>query len=150
PSGDARSSPALEGHAVAAGTRQPELRRRLPSGVSVALIAAVVSLALAAGADAVPSGYMPERGGQFFLLSDASFGSDAPAAVRLESSVTGPLDVVVYRVPQPLDFLKAQKNLHRIDVRGRYQFEGLANTLRHLWGAWNRQARYAWQRVFGV
>ncbi|MGE8165245.1 alpha-2-macroglobulin family protein [Paraburkholderia sp. NPDC080076] len=95
-------------------------------------------------------------GQPFFLLSDASFGSDQLAQVRLEApgrdfkdalQAFGGADIVVYRVPKPLDFLKAQKNLHRLNVAPNYQGEGLANTLAYLWDRWFTEARRAWQRV---
>ncbi|SDR20418.1 hypothetical protein SAMN05443245_3529 [Paraburkholderia fungorum] len=95
-------------------------------------------------------------GQPFFLLSDASFGSDQVAQVRLEAPGRdfkdtlqgyGGADIVVYRVPKPLEFLKAQKNLHRLNVAPNYQGEGLANTLAYLWDRWYTEARRAWQRV---
>ncbi|MFM0646534.1 alpha-2-macroglobulin [Paraburkholderia bryophila] len=95
-------------------------------------------------------------GQPFFLLSDASFGSDQLAQVRLEApgreykdalQAYGGADIVVYRVAKPLDFLKAQKNLHRLNVAPNYQGEGLANTLAYLWDRWFTEARRAWQRV---
>lgn len=107
-------------------------------------------------AEVPASGYVPFTGQPFFLLSDASYGTDQEAMVRLEApgreykdelARYGGADILVYRVPQPLDFLKAQKNLHRIDVKANYTGEGLANTLAYLWDNWTRQARRAWQRV---
>ena len=95
-------------------------------------------------------------GQPFFLLSDASFGSDQLAQVRLEAPGRdfkdvlqgyGGADIVVYRVPKPLEFLKAQKNLHRLNVAPNYQGEGLANTLAYLRDRWYTEARRAWQRV---
>src|SRR5439155_11617506 len=67
---------------MASRARQPQLRRRLPAGVLVALIVA----ALASEA----SGYEPARGDQFFLLSDASVGADGVAVVRLETPAGAP------------------------------------------------------------
>jgi len=103
-----------------------------------------------------PSGYAAFQGQPFFLLSDASFGSDQTAQVRLEAPGReykaelqryGGADILVYRVADPLAFLRAQKNLHRIDVKANYRGEGLANTLSYLWDSWYKQARRAWQRV---
>lgn len=97
------------------------------------------------------------QGQPFFLLSDASFGSNQTAQVRLEAPGRkfqsalqgyGGADIVVYRVPNPLAFLKAQKNLHRLDIKPNYRGEGLVNTLRYLWDRWFSAARRAWQRVF--
>ncbi|WP_143751978.1 alpha-2-macroglobulin [Burkholderia sp. SRS-W-2-2016] len=105
-----------------------------------------------------PSNYSAQKvdGQPFFLLSDASFGSDQLAQVRLEApgrdfkdalQPYGGADIVVYRVAKPLEFLKAQKNLHRLNVAPNYQGEGLANTLAYLWDRWFSEARRAWQRV---
>jgi uncharacterized protein YfaS (alpha-2-macroglobulin family) len=114
---------------------------------------AVLACALAGAAH----GYEPPRGDQFFLLSDASTGSDGVATVRLEAPAGAPYghveryggaDIVVYRVPDPLAFLKRQPNLHRIEVKGTYTGEGLSNVLGHVWTQWNRQARHAWRRLF--
>src|SRR5438034_1193606 len=138
---------------MASRARQPQLRRRLPAGVLVALIVAALAGALASEA----SGYEPARGDQFFLLSDGSVGADGVAVVRLETPAGAPYghvegyggaDIVVYRVPDPIAFLKRQPNLHRVEVKGAYEGEGLANTLSHLWSQWNRQARQSWQRLF--
>ena len=105
-----------------------------------------------------PSGYDSQvvQGQPFFLLSDASFGSNQLAQVRLEAPGRefqselegyGGADIVVYKVPNALAFLKAQKNLHRLNIKPNYQGEGLANTLAYLWGRWLSDARRAWQRV---
>ncbi len=105
-----------------------------------------------------PSGYDGQvvHGQPFFLLSDASYGSNQVAQVRLEAPGReyqselegyGGADVVVYKVPNPLAFLKAQKNLHRLNIKPNYQGEGLANTLAYLWDRWLGAARRAWQRV---
>lgn len=110
-------------------------------------------------APARASGYEPPRGDQFFLLADASVGSDGVAVVRLEAPAGAPYgaveryggaDIVVYRVPDPIAFLERQPNLHRVEVKGAYTGEGLANTVSHLWSAWNRQARRSWQRLFAA
>jgi uncharacterized protein YfaS (alpha-2-macroglobulin family) len=105
-----------------------------------------------------PSGYADQaaQGQPFFLLSDASYGSDQIAQVRLEAPGRefqselqgyGGADIVVYKVPKPLEFLQAQKNLHRLDIKPNYQGEGLANTLAYLWDRWFSDARRTWQRV---
>jgi uncharacterized protein YfaS (alpha-2-macroglobulin family) len=114
--------------------------------------------AAALAAPPQPSGYTPFKGEPFFLLSDATYGSSDMARVRLEvpgrdmgranlEAYSG-ADIVIYRVPDPMDFLKKQRNLHRIQVDGNYQGEGLANTLSFLWDSWWKQSRLAWRRIF--
>ena len=93
-------------------------------------------------------------GTSFFLLSDASYGSEENAFVRLETVDMGPVaeyggvDVYVYRVKQPLAFLKAQKNLHRVDTAGDYAGPGLSNALSRIWDKWWAGSRTAWRQLF--
>lgn len=102
--------------------------------------------------------YEPLRGEPFFLLADSSFASDEVAKVRLEAPGRdyrryqmegyGGADIRVYRVEQPLAFLKRQKNLHRVVVDGQYRGEGLSNTLAYLWDNWYSKSRRVMQRAF--
>ena len=104
------------------------------------------------------SGYSELRGEPFFLLADESFAGDEIARVRLEAPGRdyrrynlegyGGVDIRVYRLPKPLDFLQKQKNLHRVQAEGEFRGEGLANTLAWLWDRWYRQSRRAMQRAF--
>ncbi|WP_229487738.1 alpha-2-macroglobulin family protein [Pseudoduganella lutea] len=107
-----------------------------------------------------PSNYTPVKGEPFFLLADTGFGPAEEARVRLEvpgrdmarmnlEAYSG-ADIVVYRVPEPLEFLKKQRNLHRVQVEGNYQGEGLANTLRYLWDSWWKQSRLIWRQLFSA
>ena len=130
-----------------------------------ALLASVLAMVLltllaAGGASAQqqPSNYATFKGDPFFLLSDASYGSADEAKVRLEvpgrdmgrmslEAYSG-ADIVLYRVPEPMEFLKKQRNLHRIQVEGNYRGEGLANTLSYLWDSWWKQSRLAWRKLF--
>lgn len=95
-----------------------------------------------------------ESGESFFLLSDAAYGSKDTAMVRLEAqsmgtiSEYGGVDVYVYKVKQPLDFLKAQKNLHRIDTQGRFVGEGMSNALARTWDKWWVKSREIWRGLF--
>jgi uncharacterized protein YfaS (alpha-2-macroglobulin family) len=105
-----------------------------------------------------PSGYETFKGQPFFLLTDSSYGSDEVAKVRLEApggdaetlKLYSGADILLYRIPQPLEFLKGQKNLHRVDVRPNYRGEGLANTLSYLWDSWYQQTRRSWQRILSA
>ncbi|TFW32382.1 alpha-2-macroglobulin family protein [Massilia horti] len=125
---------------------------------SLACVLALALLGSAAASNRERSNYTTFKGQPFFLLSDASYGSADVARVRLEvpgrdyaraslEQYSG-ADIVVYRVPEPLEFLKKQRNLHRIEVAGNYQGEGLANTLKYLWDSWWKQSRLAWRKMF--
>lgn len=99
--------------------------------------------------------FEPARGGPFFLLSDASYGSDETAKVRFEVVDRGAVneyggaDLYIYKIPRPLEFLQKQKNLHRVDITGNYGGEGLSNVLRHAWDTWYLRSRVAWRDLFG-
>jgi uncharacterized protein YfaS (alpha-2-macroglobulin family) len=119
---------------------------------------ALLLIGSAAAQEREASNYTTFKGEPFFLLSDASYGSLDEARVRLEvpgrdmgrmnlEAYSG-ADIVVYRVPEAMEFLKKQRNLHRIQVEGNYQGEGLANTLSFLWDSWWKQSRLAWRRLF--
>jgi uncharacterized protein YfaS (alpha-2-macroglobulin family) len=115
--------------------------------------------ALAASGEArARSDYRPAQGLPFFVLTDTQYGSSDEALLRVElpagdggleaAREYGGVEIRLYRVPQPLSFLKAQKNLHRIDIAAQARDEGVANTLSYLWSAlWNK-ARRSWREVF--
>lgn len=117
---------------------------------SLSCLLALIGVMLAPSADA--QGYV--RGAPFFLLSDAAYGSNDTAMVRLEAqdlspvSEYGGVDVYVYKVKQPLDFLKAQKNLHRIDTQGNFKGEGIADALARIWDNWWVASRNFWRSLF--
>jgi len=103
------------------------------------------------------SNYSPAPGETFFVLTDTQYGTNDEALLRIEIPASngkdavaryGGVDIALYRVPDPLTFLKAQKNPHRIDVTARPRDEGVANTLSYLWSnAWNKSRR-AWRDLF--
>ncbi|MDR2015547.1 MAG: alpha-2-macroglobulin family protein [Azoarcus sp.] len=103
------------------------------------------------------SNYSPVNGEAFFVLTDTQYGTNDEALLRVEIPASsgkeeaaryGGIDIALYRVPDPLAFLKAQKNPHRIDVTARPRDEGVANTLAYLWSnAWNKSRR-AWRDLF--
>jgi uncharacterized protein YfaS (alpha-2-macroglobulin family) len=109
-----------------------------------------------AAVQAEPSGYAAYRGEPFFLLADTSYGSSEVAKVRLEApnrsfasmADYGGADIVLYRINKPLEFLRQQKNLHRIRTDGNYSGEGLSNTLSFLWDDWYKKSRREWQTIF--
>jgi uncharacterized protein YfaS (alpha-2-macroglobulin family) len=123
--------------------------------VLISLLLGVAAVSAEPNESVPASNYMYNTaGGKFFLLADSSFGSEEEARVRLEAKELsslesyGGVDVRVYRIRNPLEFLKQQKNLHRIQPDVNYRGEGLANTLSYLWDNWYRKSRRAMQRVF--
>ncbi len=96
------------------------------------------------------------EGTPFFLLSDASYSSSDTAMVRLEAQDMGPIaayggvDVYIYRVKRPLMFLKAQKNLHRIDTAGNYTDSGFSNALARTWDNLWTGSRRLWRELFST
>ncbi|WP_082355489.1 alpha-2-macroglobulin family protein [Pseudomonas sp. RIT-PI-r] len=136
------------------GARMLRICSRIPL-----LLALLLPLANANAEDSVePSNYMPVSGESFFLLADSSFAADEQAMVRLEApgrdyrrfrmEPYGGADIRVYRIDKPLDFLKRQKNLHRVVSDGQFKGEGLSNTLAYLWDNWYRKSRRVMQRAF--
>ncbi len=113
-----------------------------------------VKVETAEAGDIDPSGFSLYSGGTFYVLTDGVFGTDQNIQVRFESGGNralneyGGVDVRLYKIPKPLEFLKAQKNLHRPAVQNRHAGEGLSNVLSYLWDSWFKKARLAWQRVF--
>src|SRR5690606_16029079 len=116
-----RHSHELEGHPVATTTRQSQLCWYLSFLVLIALIGG------AWAGDIDPSGYERAAGDKFFLIAETPFGSDETAAVRLDGPTNASeedADILIYRVPDPLAFLKSQRNLHRIQVAAQARPEG--------------------------
>lgn len=124
----------------------------------LSLLCVLLSCSVHANDEVSSSNYSAVSGEQFFLLSDSSFSSDEPAKVRLEApgrdyrrysmEQYGGVDMRVYRLEKPLEFLKGQKNLHRILKEGNFKGEGLSNTLAFLWDNWYSKSRRVMQRVF--
>lgn len=121
---------------------------------------ALLLVASPAGADemvAASSNYRPVSGEEFFLLSETSYGSDESASVRLEIQRNsaeleeyGGVDIAIYRVPDPVAFLRSQANLHRVKVSAKPQAEGMANMLRLSWDKIWANTRFAWKRLFST
>lgn len=99
------------------------------------------------------SNYAPKPGKPFFLLTDRSYGSDENAQVRVEVPLDQSdqrVDVRVYRIPKPLEFLKSQRNLHRVSSRALYVGEGAGQTLNYLYDRWTKETRRSWQRALAT
>ncbi|HCE6005973.1 alpha-2-macroglobulin [Pseudomonas aeruginosa] len=132
--------------------------RRFSRSLAVAALVLLPFAAVQAEDTVEPSGYTPMAGESFFLLADSSFATDEEARVRLEApgrdyrryrmEPYGGVDVRLYRIEQPLEFLKRQKNLHRVLAEGQFKGEGLSNTLAYLWDNWYRKSRRVMQRAF--
>ena len=118
---------------------------------------AVAGLAHAQEREASSPNYRPITGESFFLLSETSYGSDQVASVRLEVQRNswqleefGGVDIAVYKVPDPIAFLRAQDNLHRVKVSAKPQPEGMSNMLRVSWDKIWTNSRFAWHRLFSA
>lgn len=90
-------------------------------------------------------------------MTDSSFNSEEEAKVRLEASGSSYLfegysgvDLFVYKVPNPIEFLKEQKNLHRPSVKGNFTGEGLQNVFNYLWDVGYKKSRLVWQRIIST
>jgi uncharacterized protein YfaS (alpha-2-macroglobulin family) len=132
---------------VATTTRQSQLCWYLSFLVLIALIGG------AWAGDIDPSGYERAAGDKFFLIAETPFGSDETAAVRLDGPTNASeedADILIYRVPDPLAFLKSQRNLHRIQVAAQARPEGIANALNYVFDTWYKKTRLAWQRIFST
>lgn len=112
--------------------------------------------ALARADEVAETELRPPQGTPFFLLTDASYASSEEARVRFEvgsenlyqlAEADG-VEIALYKVERPLDFLRQQRNLHRIDLKAAARPEGLANTLSYLWDSWWQRARRMWQNLF--
>lgn len=122
---------------------------------AVAVLAGTVAVADAVAADS-DSGHSLAKGEPFFLLTDTSYGSDEEAKVRVEVpphsfsvyEYGGGVDMLVYRITDPMTFLQQQKNLHRVQTDGNYVGEGMSNTLSYLWDSWYKRSRRMWQSLF--
>ncbi len=141
---------------------RPVAAFRLLTAVSLAasLLSVFAAPARAQSDVGLSSRYTQFASQPFFILADTQFGSEDNALLRVEVPARdggremleayGGVDVVVYRVPRPLEFLRAQKNLHRVDVRAKPRDEGVANTLSYLWdNAW-KKSRFAWRDLFSA
>ena len=60
------------------------------------------------------------------------------------------VDLFVYKVPNPIEFLKKQKNLHRPSVKGNFTGEGLQNVFNYLWDVGYKKSRLVWQRIIST
>ena len=139
---------------MATAQRQSEFLRRISLGLSLILLT-IAGCLFSASSHAQDSddGEMQNNAG-FFILSDESFGSNQVAKVRLEvqdvAAVNnyGGVDIVLYRVPEPMDFLQKQKNLHRISVDGKTATPGIWNSLISLWDKIATTSRKLWRQMF--
>jgi uncharacterized protein YfaS (alpha-2-macroglobulin family) len=95
----------------------------------------------------------PQNAG-FFILADRSYSPDEQAQVRLEMQdvnavhANAGVEIAVYRVPNPIGFLQAQTNLHRIYVKAVPKPAGLWNSVVAVWDRVTRSARLLWRSLF--
>lgn len=103
------------------------------------------------------NGYGDEEdydGTPFFLLSDSTFSTTQQSSIRFEAESMGSVyeyggvDVYVYKVKDPLPFLQAQKNLHRINTAPNYSGWSIANALALVWDKLWQESREIWRKIF--
>lgn len=92
----------------------------------------------------------------FFILSDKSYGSQDEAQIRLEVQDVNTVynnagvDVAVYQVPNAIEFLKKQNNLHRINIKAQPAQQGLWHTLIAIWDYIANSARESARQLFST
>ena len=90
----------------------------------------------------------------FFILSDRSYSSQEQAQVRLEvpdvSAVheNGGVDIAVYKVAKPIEFLQSQKNLHRVSTKAQPAQSGVWNSVVAIWDYVANSARNIMRQFF--
>lgn len=136
---------------MAAQGRQPQFYWFF--SFSVLVVSILVSLVGSAG-DIDPSGYGLFSGDKFFILADSSFSSKEISKVRFESAGSesslkayNGVDIRVYRIQKPMEFLRGQKEFRRPSVKGNFTGEGLNNALNYVWDSWYKKSRLVWQKV---
>ncbi len=90
----------------------------------------------------------------FFILSDKSYSSQEQAQVRLEVQDVGAVhehagvDIAVYKVPKPIEFLQSQKNLHRVSTKAQPAQDGVWNSIVAIWDYVANSARQLARQFF--
>jgi uncharacterized protein YfaS (alpha-2-macroglobulin family) len=98
--------------------------------------------------------YGGKEGSSFFMLTDTTYGSTEESFVRVEvsdlSAVAdyGGVDIRLYQVPRPLEFLAQQKNLHQVEMKAKDKGEGLVNILILWWDNFFSDTRKLWRQLF--
>lgn len=105
--------------------------------------------------DTINSDYAVYSGDKFFILSESAFTSSETARIRFDgpsdksqSEEYDGVDIRVYRVAKPLEFLSVQKDLHRPTLKVIYEGEGLSNAFNYLWDKLFKTSRIALQNIF--
>lgn len=100
-------------------------------------------------------------GKNFFILTDSTFSPQEIAKIRFEIRAAngdintvgryGGVDIAVYEVSQPVNFLKSQKNLHHVSTKYDYKPSGeVANALSFVWDHFYKKSRMLWQKFLSV
>lgn len=93
-------------------------------------------------------------GSAFFMLTDTTYGSSEQAFVRVEvaylSAVAdyGGVDIRLYQIPKPLEFLAEQKNLHQVQIKTKDKGDGVVNFLVAWWDSFFADTRRLWRQIF--
>ncbi|WP_434779372.1 alpha-2-macroglobulin family protein [Neisseria sp. Ec49-e6-T10] len=137
-------------------SKQSQLHRHLPFGLFIPIICLLTLLPKLAFAlpEVPPSNTSLDVSEPFYVLSDKSYGTDETAQIRLEAPSSyahyeTPLDadIRVYRISEPLDFLKAQPDLHRVQIKANTRTSAMP-AVHYVWDSWMKSTRRSWQRLF--
>ncbi len=90
----------------------------------------------------------------FFILSDRSYSSQEQAQVRLEVQDVNAVhdnagvEIAVYKVPKPIEFLQKQTDLHRINTKAQPAQDGVWNSIIAIWDYVAQSARKLSRKFF--
>ncbi|MBY0416210.1 MAG: hypothetical protein K2Q18_18700, partial [Bdellovibrionales bacterium] len=123
--------------------------------LSIFIFSSLVFANLALAQETASSDYSVYSGDKFFILSESAFTSNEMATIRFEGPSSGGqaeeydgVDIRIYKVAKPLEFLSAQKDLHRPSLKVSYEGEGLSNAFNYLWDKMFKISRIALQNIF--
>jgi uncharacterized protein YfaS (alpha-2-macroglobulin family) len=141
----------MEGRPVETKRKQSQFYRYIQVWIFVLLTSLTAS-----AQSFLQSGYRPLAGNNFFILTDATFSSQDVSKIRFEINSSngdidkvdeyGGVDIAIYEVSQPINFLKSQKNLHRVNTKYDYRPSGeVANAVSYVWDHFYKKSRLLWQ-----
>jgi uncharacterized protein YfaS (alpha-2-macroglobulin family) len=125
--------------------------------LSIFIFSSLVVTQLVSAQETASSNYSVHSGDKFFILSESAFTSTETATIRFDGPVSNEqsleydgVDIRIYKVAKPLEFLSVQKDLHRPTLKVSYEGEGLSNAFNYLWDKMFKISRIAFQNIFSA